>query len=213
MKYQNVKNGQIGTVIENNEKFKTITLELEDGSTKVLSTSTVKRWWKVIQEEDISGDGTPYKQVMKEIIADEKKHVKEVMKQKKELGIEVTPIKKVTIVEEKGKKVNKTLKVDGRKVIMDTIVKSLKQNKVDYVTYPKMPNMMVVKCGKKSVFELRIKKSGVTFNCREQDIPKKVEFHKVNNYYMPIVLDSTQDTWMGIFESLLGSIDNYRKEA
>lgn len=236
MKYQNVKNGQIGTVVEENTKFKTVTLKMEDGSTRSYSSSTIKRWWKEVSEEpkmvpmpgtegdwgekhrgnaeeEKAGDGTPYKQVMQEIIADEKKHVEEVMRQKKELGIEVTPITEVTVVEENGKKVNKTLKLDDRKFIMDDITETLDKNGVEYVTYPKMPNMMVIRCGKKSVFELRVKKSGVTFNCREQDMPKKVEFHKVNNYYMPIVINATKDTWPGVFRSLLDSIDNYRKEA
>lgn len=125
MKYQNVKNGQIGTVVDENKKFKTVTLEMEDGTSRSYSLSTIKRWWKEVPDEELAGDGTPYKQVLKEIIQDEEKHVKEVMKQKKELGIKVTPIKEVTVVEENGKKVNKKLKLneieDIKKGMLDVV--------------------------------------------------------------------------------------------
>lgn len=233
MKYQNTKNGQVATVIEHDDVRKTTMLELEDGMTKVLSDTTVKRWWKEVKEEpelvpmpgtegnwgekhygeELAGDGTSYKQVMQEIIEDGKKHVEEVMKQKKDLGIEVKPIKKVTIVEEKGKKVDKVLKVDDRKLLMDEILSMLKKDKVNYVAYSKIPNMLVIRQGKKSVFEVRVKKSGITFNCREVDRPDGIDFHTVNNYYMPVVINSTKDDWTGVFESLLDSAKNYGKEA
>ena len=52
MKYENRKNGSIGTIVEENEKSKTVILELEDGKTVSISTSTLKRWWKKVKEEE-----------------------------------------------------------------------------------------------------------------------------------------------------------------
>lgn len=108
-KYENKRNGNIATLIAENEKCKTATLEYEDGKTTVVTTSTLKRWWKEVEnksvpmpdtedpdcgnaKEEKAGDGTPYKRVIKRIILDEEQYVKEVMEQKKELGIEVPPI-------------------------------------------------------------------------------------------------------------------------
>ena len=68
------------TADNSNTKFKTVRLMfLDDKKEKEFSTSTIKRWWKKTEEtfeyEETAGDGTSYKQVMKEILQDEKKAV------------------------------------------------------------------------------------------------------------------------------------------
>lgn len=52
MMYQNKRNGNVAEVIEINEKFKTVTIE-ENGKTKTVSTSTLKRWYTPIEVETI----------------------------------------------------------------------------------------------------------------------------------------------------------------
>lgn len=96
----NTKNGRIATIIsEDATKCKTVMVQFEDtGKTEEYSSSTIKRWWKKIEEtseheetvndisnaimadvetqeaaEEVAGDGTSYSQVMNEILADEKK--------------------------------------------------------------------------------------------------------------------------------------------
>lgn len=82
MMYQNKRNNRIAVVIEENQKFNTILLQFtDDNSTTSITTSTLKRWWRkieapeavepVIEEDEVAGDGTPYKEVMQEIIQDE----------------------------------------------------------------------------------------------------------------------------------------------
>lgn len=82
MMYQNKRNNRIAVVIEENQKFNTILLQFtDDESTTSITTSTLKRWWRkieapeavepVIEEDEVAGDGTPYKEVMQEIIQDE----------------------------------------------------------------------------------------------------------------------------------------------
>ena len=114
MTYEHREKGIRGKLIEENEKTKTVILELEDGKQQPMTTSTLKRWWKkvdeeldendrqlvaeelatlekcesknipeVLKEENKASDGTPYKQVMQEIIQDEKQAVETAKLEKK----------------------------------------------------------------------------------------------------------------------------------
>lgn len=73
------KTGAIGTIVEVNDKFKTAIIEMEDGSSASYSVSTLKdkrRWLPVdVKEEET-----------------EEEYVEEIMKQKKDLGIECPKI-------------------------------------------------------------------------------------------------------------------------
>ena len=73
------KTGAIGTIVEVNDKCKTAIIEMEDGSSTSYSVSTLKdkrRWLPVdAKEEEV-----------------EEEYVKEIMKQKKDLGIECPKI-------------------------------------------------------------------------------------------------------------------------
>lgn len=213
MKYKHIKNGTIAEFVEQNDKFKTITLRV-GGDERPYSISTIKRWWREIPDEEFSGDGTSYQQVMEEIIADEEKHVEEVMKQKKELDIEVPPATEVTVMKKGNKDVNQKLKVDERPAVFKSIIDKLKENGMDAVTYERIKNFILAKAGKKSVLEIRVKRNSVLFNCKEKDLPKKVKLTKVSEkYYMPIVVEADMSKWESVFDSLLVQIaKNYGKE-
>ena len=60
MKLKSVRTNQIFKVIE--QKNGIYKIELEDGSVKELAESTVKRWYKVIEEEETSKEQTKPKQ-------------------------------------------------------------------------------------------------------------------------------------------------------
>ena len=60
MKLKSVRTNQIFKVIE--QKNGIYKIELEDGSVKELAESTVKRWYKVIEEEETSKEQTKQKQ-------------------------------------------------------------------------------------------------------------------------------------------------------
>lgn len=59
MKYENRKTGKIATLDQMNEKFKTVLLVFEDGTNTTISTSTLKRWWKEIPEEETKEEVKP----------------------------------------------------------------------------------------------------------------------------------------------------------
>lgn len=56
MKYQHIKNGSIIEVLEVNEKSKSVLYSDESGKTKAFTSSTLKRWYKPIEEESPSLD-------------------------------------------------------------------------------------------------------------------------------------------------------------
>lgn len=66
MKYENKKNGKIATLESTNEKFKTVVLVFEDGTTTTISISTLKRWWKEIPEEETIEQDAP--ESLKEVV-------------------------------------------------------------------------------------------------------------------------------------------------
>lgn len=92
------KTGAIGTIVEVNDKFKTAIIEMEDGSSTNYSVSTLKdkrRWLPVDAKEEEA------------TIEDE--YVEEIMKQKKDLGIECPKIdsyEAVIIPEQETKKLS-----------------------------------------------------------------------------------------------------------
>ncbi len=59
MKYMNRKTNQVATVVERDDKFKTMTFQFEDGTTKAYTFSTIKRYWKEVKEDAPAQVNTP----------------------------------------------------------------------------------------------------------------------------------------------------------
>lgn len=55
--YQNKQNGKIGTLVTKNDKFKQVILNV-DGQNQPYSTATIKRWWVVIDKEQLNTEET-----------------------------------------------------------------------------------------------------------------------------------------------------------
>lgn len=212
-KYENKRNGNIATLIAENEKCKTATLEYEDGKTTVVTTSTLKRWWKEVENELVPmpdtedldcgnvkkekvGDDTPYKQVMQEIIQDEDQYVKEVMKQKKELGIEVPPIDptKVEIVSitgslSKKQKEAKKSSTYKKKEIPDYIkeamdyVFGLVTEKEDEIFVPANGmNMRSFKVGGHMYTKFDFNCTAITIAVKKECLPDNIKIPKLVNH-------------------------------
>jgi len=52
MKYVNKRNGKVATQGQFNEKTKTYIMDYEDGTNTTVTTSTLKRWWKEVKDEE-----------------------------------------------------------------------------------------------------------------------------------------------------------------
>ena len=136
MKYQHKKNGKIVTLLETNEKYKTVMVQPEsqddhNGKSYDMTIPTFKRWWKKVEDEDISSDGTSYSQVMKEIIHGEEQEIKAIMDAKKAAGVEIAELdpEKVEIVsesEEETKASDIPSDKESAHIVVDSIKKSTK---------------------------------------------------------------------------------------
>jgi len=88
MRYINKQNGKVAEVIKQDDKAATYKIRfIADGTTKDISYSTFKRWYKKIDTVD------------PEEIPDDQ-YTAEIMAQKKDLGIECPEIKEVEVVSE-----------------------------------------------------------------------------------------------------------------
>ena len=97
VRFQHKDNGRIVRLLETSDVGTVLVQYEDDGKTTNYSKSTWQRWWKqldevvedvedvpVEQEEEVAGDGTPYSQVMDEILQDEQVAVEKKAKEKKE---------------------------------------------------------------------------------------------------------------------------------
>ena len=185
MKYIHKQTNEVAVSAEFNEKFKTYLLTLEDGKTKNCSASTFKRWWKKVEdnsavelsvqvepavpvvEEDTCGDGTPYSQVMQEIIKGAKKGA------------------------EKG--VKKTVRNEVADKTFEDVLEVLKTADMEVKLYDKLPRFALVKWNGNSEFEVKVTKNGITLYCKEDDAKNVAEYSTVSNYYRPAVIKAGED--------------------
>lgn len=197
MKYENRKNGSIGTIVEENEKSKTVILELEDGKTVSISTSTLKRWWKKLPEEEVyteevqelaqecpeisqeelqeineasemfAGDGTPLEEVGKEIAEQAKQKSKKARKKESSKKYKFTREDTVNMIESLQNKLDSSKEIKTR-------------------TISKVPGFLAVKKNGKSVLEVRIHRTGkIIISCKIGKAPAVYSVSNWNNYYLP----------------------------
>ena len=230
MKYQSKRNGQVAELVSEDKKYNTVMLEYPDGKTVSVTTSTLKRWWKKLDEdtnvsenhlvqmpgtedpdwgkkhyapEDVAGDGTPYTQVMQEIIED---HKQEVARYNRDQQIHEECAKNGR---NKAKAVSGGIRVKNqqeRKVRFNEVKALLDSKGIAYLEYEKLPNLLVIRNGKKSVFEFRSIVGGATFNCRERDCLEGLEYRTVSNYYMPCVITVDRGSYEEVLDRMLSEV-------
>lgn len=59
--YRNKQNGKVGTLVRKNDRFKQVILEVE-GKNVPYSSSTIKRWWEVVDEKEVAPQATDNKE-------------------------------------------------------------------------------------------------------------------------------------------------------
>ena len=104
MMYVNKKNGKVATVVSEDEKCKTVILEYEDNSTTCVTTSTLKRWWKKFEAEEVvetldveCENGVTDDEALEQAVVDpEDAYVRE-------LGIECPPVTSYEVVSDNEK--------------------------------------------------------------------------------------------------------------
>lgn len=196
MKYQHRQSLEIAVSAEFDEKFKTYLVTLQDGSTKNVSSSTFKRWWKklnddvevgtpeanaiandieeILDDDNNAGDGTPLNEVGKEIA--------EQAKQKAEQA-KLVPMPG-TQDPDWGKK---HYAPNVRQEVFDSILQFIKDNSTGLeMRFCKVPYFVSIKKDKKAFLEVRVGKKNYTLNMKEETAKSHgLSYVKYNNYYLP----------------------------
>ena len=108
MKYINTRNSKVMEIVKQDTQKGTMIIRFEDGSTSAITTGTFKRWYKewqvpeTVEVEDYASESTLTEDEMLEqaVVDPDEAYVREVMEQKKELGIECPKIKSIELVDE-----------------------------------------------------------------------------------------------------------------
>ena len=232
MKYQSKRNGQVAELVSEDKKYNTVMLEYPGGKTVSITTSTLKRWWKVVEEdtvdeavqelatecpeigqeelaeikqasEDFASDGTPYTQVMQEIIED---HKQEVARFERDQKIHEECVKNGRNKAKAAPGSSRVKNQQERKNRFNEVKALLDSKGIVYLEYEKLPNLLVIRNGKKSVFEFRAIVGGATFNCREKDCLSGLEYRTVSNYYMPFVITVDRDSYEEVLDRMLSEV-------
>lgn len=193
MKYENKRNGKVATVIEINEKFHTVMLEYNDGTTQNITSSTFKRWWKEVKEE----------------VTEEDKYIEKVMEAKKEAGVEVMDLdpQDVVIVSETEKEevdstVSKkavenkhTSHIDPgiRESLYAELLDVFKKNSHVTRINPWIAYSVAIEVDGKSFAAIRVTKKGLLSIYVKKNTAESLnmEYSTVNNYYLPAVIKGT----------------------
>ena len=225
---QNKQNGRIAQVTDTYEKDGVvITYELtyeDDGKTTNLSSSTVKRWWKDINEEPVE-EADKYVAASQAITKELNKHNSKSLQEMVDAQAESTAsdgtsysqvlseiiqdekvaVEKIKKEKEKKDETRKNgkSKVTAKSTISTEKKAAIKQNIMDIAIscqlesteYAKLPNFVVLKAFGRGKVEARIGKDKITVNVKEDvAISSKLSYHIVNNYYLPAVIQLSYES-------------------
>lgn len=187
MKYQHRQNGKVMEILKQDTQKGTMLIQYEDGKSTSITTGTFKRWFKKVEEavqevEPEAGD------------------VQEVMKQKKELGIECPAITEVEVVEdttvpeieekaEPVKKEKKSREKKAKKVkepkqdITEATAKVVKTMETEgfYIKNYNGRKAVIKNSADKSVGSLYLGGSKFTVSLPEKFVPEGYEPSRVRN--------------------------------
>lgn len=180
MKYENKKNGMVATFISEDEVRGTTKLEYEDGKSFDVSNSTLKRWWKKIEDEqEVAGDGTPLEEVGKEIAQQAKEKAEQASK-KKELDKKAI---KEAVAQKKAEKKPKKDKKEAMPIeeAHKLIIEQIKKAGFDYVITEKVPKSVHILINGKKSSGVYVGGSKCVLGLPEKLVPKGYKADRVRN--------------------------------
>jgi len=201
MKYVNSKNGMVATLVEADDKTKTVMLEYEDGKTTNISTSTLKRWWKLVKEEGDMEEKDAKKQevtdAIKKAVADKKAQDAK----KTEQGNK-KPEKKVS-----KKKTSGIPMEEAHKLIQQYIKKA----KFEPVINEKNPKTVWILINGKKTSGVYVGGSKCVLGLPEKMVPKGYKADRTRNCPMSHSFDIPYDN-MDKLTEILSKIDTTEQE-
>jgi len=176
----NVRNNQKATLISEEPKFKTVILQFEDGTTKSLTTATIKRWYREVKEEEIVEEP-----------------VKEIPKKKEKVNKESKTEKIKDSVPKQGtsKKVSTKVSVDTQP-IFDYVTARAEELGLELFNPPSGVKVIAFKIGGKMTGRMNYSKKAITLCFREKvtgnvATPTKTINHLFNAGYQFTSLTTT----------------------
>lgn len=177
-RFENRKNKKVAFVVRHDEKAKTVILQYEEDGKPVgpMTYSTLSKSWKklaaepekVVEEvkeestEEVAGDGTPYAEVMGEIVAGAEEKAKEKKKEKKEKA-----------PKQKKEKVEKPKKEKAPKVSVEEKMEKVNEIAVIIQESGNIAKIFEKKCmtsiikNKRSMAEIYARNSKFTIWCKD----------------------------------------------
>ena len=205
-RFQNKQNGRIVTLIEEQTKagqLTAVSVQYEDdGKQTGFSASTWHRWWKEIEpveDEDVAGDGTPYKEVMAEILQDEKKAAEKKQKKAKEKKV---PVKK-------------TLD-ESVQAIFDYINEAAAEIGATSYIRDKQPNIINYRVGDgKVLFIVHKTRTKAVLFVKSRQVPEKYTktLETVNGFYdKKLIVDTLNQTNKSLITNIVDSFKTTKEE-
>lgn len=215
MMYVNKRNGKVARLVERDEVRKTCMLEFEDGKSTTVASTTFKRWYKAIEEQEeveplidlgnpipdeeaegigmVGGDEALEQAVIEpteEVITDDTRADGRIYA---EIGKEIAEEAKQKAKDAKQKVSKKVAKKDMT-TFMDLVTKKLESLRLTMTFNPNSPKEVTVKTDGRSAAIVRVAKDKCVVTMPDRYAPKSYRPDRIRNCTMANAYDiSYQD--------------------
>lgn len=201
--YKNIKTGVKATLIEINEKTKSVTLQKADGKFTATTVGPFEKYWRLISE-DITPVETPKTEEQDEVVEPEENVVPE-----EEAATEETTEEEPEAEEQpKKEKKPKMTKEERNKVALEYMAKGTEIAKslgFEVKTYSGMPTDMAVvnKVGKR-LFEIYFGNKQWSVYTSDKRVPEGIQYTTIKNSFNANIPMQYDDTFESNFKEVLG---------
>lgn len=193
-KYKSVRNGQIAELVSENEKQ--VIIKLESGEEKAISPATLKRWWKLMEDEEVQEQ--PQSEVVEEatqeeatkVVEEPAEETEETIVEQKEAIIEEPASEEPKQEETKSEKKTKTEKASKqkRKTIssdhpLKAFIEQLAIERGTEVFEATVPSFRSLKVDGKMYMAFTFNKNGITLWMRSKAVQDLTQFKKMNHMF------------------------------
>lgn len=182
MKYESKRHpGTIANLIS--EDSAGVKLRLEDGTEKIVSRATFRRWWKKLEEPIMESNVTSIPEVN---TSTEQEHKK-----------------KSTKKDKSTESVNRI----GFEEFLGIFKPFCESHSIEIKLYEKVKNTIFFKYNNRGIVRVYLGRKRIKVDAKSENIPEQIEFRKQNHYFSgTLMCDYGEDTNNLIFELLKSSI-------
>lgn len=193
-KFKSVRNGQVAELVSENEKQ--VIIKLESGEEKAISPATLKRWWKLMEDEEVQEQ--PQSEVVEEatqeeatkVVEEPAEETEETIVEQKEAITEEPASEEPKQEETKSEKKTKTEKASKqkRKTIsgdhpLKAFIEQLAIERGTEVFEATVPSFRSLKVDGKMYMAFTFNKNGITLWMRSKAVQDLTQFKKMNHMF------------------------------